>query len=67
MPIYEYRCGTCVHTFDVLKKMSDPAEEACPACRGDAQRLVSAPIPTRKVRDACLAPAMPRCGPSGSG
>ena len=32
MPIYAYRCATCGHAKDVLRKMSDPALTTCPAC-----------------------------------
>ena len=44
MPIYEYACKKCGHTFDVLQKMSDPPLTDCPEC-GAAQlrKLVSAP------------------------
>lgn len=32
MPIYAYRCATCGHAKDVLRKMSDPPLTECPAC-----------------------------------
>ncbi len=32
MPIYAYRCTTCGHAQDVLRKISDPALSVCPAC-----------------------------------
>jgi len=32
MPIYAYRCSTCGHAQDVLRKISDPPLEVCPAC-----------------------------------
>jgi putative FmdB family regulatory protein len=32
MPIYAYRCTTCGHAQDVLRKISDPPLNACPAC-----------------------------------
>ena len=32
MPIYAYRCTTCGHAKDVLRKMSDPLLTQCPAC-----------------------------------
>jgi putative FmdB family regulatory protein len=32
MPIYAYRCTTCGHAQDVLRKISDPPLEVCPAC-----------------------------------
>ena len=44
MPIYEYVCTECDHTFDALQKMSDAPLTLCPAC--DKPRLkkkISAP------------------------
>ena len=32
MPIYAYRCTTCGHAQDVLRKISDPLLNVCPAC-----------------------------------
>jgi putative FmdB family regulatory protein len=32
MPIYAYRCDTCGHAKDVLRKVSDPLLTDCPAC-----------------------------------
>ena len=44
MPIYEYQCNNCDHTFDLLQKMSDPPSSICPECEKDALvKLISAP------------------------
>lgn len=32
MPIYAYKCESCVHAKDVLQKISDPLLTVCPAC-----------------------------------
>ncbi|MES2979664.1 MAG: FmdB family zinc ribbon protein [Pseudomonadota bacterium] len=32
MPIYAYKCETCGHAKDVLRKLSDPALTQCPQC-----------------------------------
>ena len=32
MPIYAYRCATCGHAKDLLRKISDPVLSTCPAC-----------------------------------
>lgn len=32
MPIYAYRCTSCGHAKDVLRKLSDPALTECPSC-----------------------------------
>ncbi len=43
MPIYEYRCGACEHTFEVMQKFSDPPVKRCPKCKGRVEKLLSAP------------------------
>lgn len=43
MPIYEYQCTSCHHTFDVIQKMSDEPASVCPECsKPTAIKLVSA-------------------------
>lgn len=43
MPIYEYQCSSCHHTFDLIQKMSDEPVKICPECSKEtAVRLVSA-------------------------
>ena len=32
MPIYAYKCASCGHAKDVLRKISDPPLTQCPAC-----------------------------------
>lgn len=32
MPIYEYVCGACGETSEILQKLSDPDERKCPVC-----------------------------------
>lgn len=39
MPIYEYRCESCGHTFEVLQKFDDPAVETCEVCSGHVARV----------------------------
>ncbi len=43
MPIYEYRCTVCEHTFEVMQKFSDPPVKKCPECKGKVEKLLSAP------------------------
>lgn len=38
MPIYAYRCESCGHAMDVLRKVSDPPLTTCPACGAEALR-----------------------------
>ena len=43
MPIYEYQCRSCEHTFEVLQKFSDEPIQKCPRCSAPVQRLISLP------------------------
>jgi len=43
MPLYEYQCKKCGHTFEKIRKFSDPAIKKCPECGGTVEQLVSAP------------------------
>jgi putative FmdB family regulatory protein len=43
MPIYEYQCKACCHTFEQLTFSSDSEPPACPACNcGNVEKLMSA-------------------------
>ncbi len=43
MPIYEYQCHACEHTFDARQKISDAPLEVCPECgKKTVEKLVSA-------------------------
>jgi putative FmdB family regulatory protein len=43
MPIYEYQCMNCGHSFEKLVRLSDPQEPVCPHCNsGDTQKKMSA-------------------------
>ena len=43
MPLYEYQCTKCKHTFEKIMKFSDPPVTKCPECGGKVQQLLSAP------------------------
>ena len=51
MPLYEYECQKCEHSFEKLVASSDTAVE-CPECH------------TTKVQRLLSVPAKPRTGPS---
>jgi len=41
MPIYQYRCRTCGHDFEVMAHLAERDELAvCPACHGTDVELV---------------------------
>jgi putative FmdB family regulatory protein len=42
MPIYEYECQACGHTFEAWQKMSDKPVRVCPKCKArKVQKLIS--------------------------
>lgn len=44
MPIYEYACQSCEHSFDVLQKMNEAPLLDCPECgKPRLKKLLSAP------------------------
>jgi putative FmdB family regulatory protein len=43
VPLYEYRCKSCGHTFEKIQSFSAPEEKECPVCHGEVERLISAP------------------------
>ena len=40
MPLYEYRCNACDHSFERIVKFSDPPLKTCPKCGKDAVHQV---------------------------
>lgn len=43
MPIYEYKCEACAHTFEIIQKFSDEPITSCVACSGPVHRVLSPP------------------------
>jgi putative FmdB family regulatory protein len=44
MPLYEYRCESCEHQFEVIQKFSDAPIAVCPQCGGGpVVKLLSSP------------------------
>ena len=44
MPLYEYRCESCQHQFEVIRKFSDAPLDVCPSCgQGPVVKLLSSP------------------------
>ena len=67
MPLYEYECQECEHTFETLVRDKEPA--ACPQChKKRIQRLLSVPAKPPKSDGLPMAcnstgpPCGPRCG-----
>jgi putative FmdB family regulatory protein len=44
MPLYEYRCESCSHRFEVIQRYSDAPIAVCPSCgAGPVVKLLSSP------------------------
>lgn len=41
MPMYEYRCQSCNHQFELRQKFSDAPATECPQCGGKIEKLIS--------------------------
>jgi len=39
MPVYEYKCPSCGHRFEVFRKISDSPDGKCPECETQAKRV----------------------------
>lgn len=42
MPLYEYKCKKCGHSFEEMQKFSDPPLKKCPKCKGAVEKTVTA-------------------------
>jgi len=42
MPLYDYECTKCGHTFEVEHGIADTKARRCPKCRAKANKLFSA-------------------------
>ena len=61
MPIYEYACGKCGKTIDVLQRLTDPPLRKCPACGSRRLRKqLSAPVVHLKSRKAAAPVLVPQ-------
>ena len=41
MPMYEYACQACGHSFEARQKFSDAPLTTCPQCQGEVRKLIS--------------------------
>jgi putative FmdB family regulatory protein len=63
MPLYEYACRDCEHTFEALVFNGERVE--CPECQGRRlERLLSVPAkPQAQSLPTTCDPKQPPCGP----
>ncbi|ABK44957.1 putative regulatory protein, FmdB family [Magnetococcus marinus MC-1] len=40
MPLYDYKCDSCSHTFEVQHRMSETPELSCPKCAASQVRKI---------------------------
>ena len=59
MPLYDYKCRACGHTFEALVRSSDTSAPACPSCQSqDLEQLLSMfAVSSEGTRGASLATA----------
>jgi putative FmdB family regulatory protein len=43
LPLYEYTCGSCGHTYEKREGFDAPSLQACPECGGNARRVLHPP------------------------
>jgi putative FmdB family regulatory protein len=68
MPMYEYTCQDCEHTFEALVLGSEQVE--CPQCQGrHLEKLFSVPglvqVKDGNAASPCGDPRLPPCGAPG--
>ena len=45
MPLYDYRCQSCDHVFELRQSFSSEPVATCPSCNNGAQRVIhSVPV-----------------------
>ena len=68
MPIYEFACGNCEHTFEMLCRMNDTTNPTCPACKSNNTRklmsVFGGKIGNTAAGGSCGTCAATSCGPS---
>jgi putative FmdB family regulatory protein len=40
MPIYEYECDECQHSFEIMQSFQDDPIKICPNCQGHLHRVI---------------------------
>lgn len=41
MPVYDYRCTECEHTFEIKQSIHDDTLTECPSCEGALSKVFS--------------------------
>jgi len=68
MPIYEYRCPSCGHRFEILQRMGEGADGlACPKCAAPRVEKQFSTFATASGEGPRSASAAGGCGAPGCG
>lgn len=70
MPLYDYKCDACQHTFEVSHPMSAPSPTECPKCQAHGVRKVLSTggvLGSTKSGGNPAGPALPPCATGGCG
>jgi putative FmdB family regulatory protein len=43
VPLYDYKCTACSHTYETREGFDAPSRQPCPKCGGEAKRLLHPP------------------------
>ncbi len=62
MPVYEYRCSDCSHTFEKLIRTSGQKPGACPSCGREEVTRVFSTFAVGTTTTSSSAASMPPCG-----
>ena len=67
MPIYEYQCKACCHSFEELTLSSNDPPPKCPECGcDDVEKLMSAgSVRANGIASGSGGFSQPSCAPSG--
>ena len=63
MPIYEYRCDECKHTFEMIRGVSESDRELhCPICKSTKTSRLMSVFSCCQTSDTSSAGPAPSCG-----
>ena len=64
MPIYEYRCDTCEHAFEMIRSVSESDQGLnCPICKGPKVSRLMSVFSSSQGQNTSSSGTAPSCGP----
>ena len=64
MPIYEYRCDACKHTFEMIRSVSENDQELhCPICKSPKVGRLMSVFCSCHTSGTSSGDSAPSCGP----